>query len=54
MKIDKANNRDKKREKRKNGHIVDSKSVFEIQRLEKERALEIRKKRKQKELDYGI
>ena len=50
MNINKALKRDKKISKRKNGHVVDSKSVFTIERLAKERALEIRSKRKQKEL----
>lgn len=51
MNLQKANKRDKKREKRRHGHIVDSKSVLEIERLQRERAEEIRKKRQQKTLE---
>jgi hypothetical protein len=51
MNINKATKRDNKRRKRKYGHIVDSKSTLEIERLQRERAEAIKKKRKQKLLE---
>lgn len=49
MKLSKAVNRDGKRSKKINGHRRDGDSVKTIQRLQKERAEELRKKRLEKE-----
>ena len=43
--IDKQRRRDKKRNKQQNGMRVDSKSVFLIERLQRERAEAIKRKR---------
>jgi hypothetical protein len=49
MNLRKATQRERKINKRKNGMVVDSRSVFTIQRLQKERAEKIREERKIKE-----
>jgi hypothetical protein len=43
--IDKQRRRDKKRNKQRNGMTVGSKSVFLIERLQRERAEEIKRKK---------
>ena len=49
MNINKALQRDRKHNKRTHGMVVDSKSVFNIQRLQKERAEQLKKEREEKE-----
>lgn len=49
MKLSKASQRDRKINRRKHGMVVDSKSVFTIQRVQKERAEQIKKEREEKE-----
>jgi hypothetical protein len=46
--IRKVNNRDRKREKRRSGEIVDGKGIFILERRKWERAQEIKKKLEQK------
>ena len=46
--IDKQRRRDKKRNKQQNGMRVDSKSVFLIERLQRERAEAIKRKKQRK------
>ena len=46
--IDKQRKRDKKRNKQRNGMTVGSKSVFLIERLQRERAEEIKRKKARK------
>lgn len=43
--IDKQRRRDRKRHKQRNGMVVDSKSVLLIERLQRERAEEIKRKK---------
>lgn len=54
--IDKQRKRDKKRNKQRNGMRVDSKSVFLIERLQRERAEAIKRKkqRERKQTLYEI
>ena len=49
MNIHKVNRRDRKLNRRKNGHQVDGRSVFLIQEIQRKRSLEIRKGRCLKE-----
>lgn len=49
MNIKKALQRDRKYNKRKNGMVVDSKSVLNIERIQKERAEKIREEREKKQ-----
>jgi hypothetical protein len=49
MNLRKALERERKQHKRKSGMVIDSKSVFTIQRIQKERAEQIRKERENKE-----
>ncbi len=49
MNLYKAQQRDKKINKRHHGMVVDSKSVLTIERLQKERAEQIKKEREEKE-----
>lgn len=50
MNLRKALERERKHTKRKNGMVVDSKSVFVIQHIQKKRAEELKKEREKKEL----
>lgn len=50
MNLRKALERERKQKKRKNGMVVDSKSVFTIQRIQKERAEQLKKEREEKEI----
>lgn len=45
MKLSKANSRDKKRQKAQYGHFTGSRSVFDIFRIQRERAEAIRRKK---------
>lgn len=49
MKLSKASKRDKKLQKRINGHREDGRSVFTIREEQKKRAIEIKKLRKLEE-----
>lgn len=49
MNIFKAVKRDRKREKRRNGPREDGRSVFEIERIQRDRSAEIKKQRQQKQ-----
>ena len=50
MKIDKANRRDVRIQKRRGGHQVDNKGIFTIVEEQKKRAKKIKKARKEKEI----
>jgi len=50
MNLHKALERERKQHKRKNGMVIDSKSVFTIQQIQKERAEQLKKEREEKEL----
>lgn len=49
MNINKATHRDRELQRRKHGHQIDGKSIFEIERIQRERAKEIRRKRMEKQ-----
>lgn len=49
MKLSKASKRDRKLNKRRNGHREDGRSVFLIKQIQKEKALRIRKEQQEKE-----
>ena len=44
MKLEKAEKRDKKQNKRKNGHRTDSRSVFTFIEIQRKRAEKVKKK----------
>ena len=49
MKLEKACRRQQKINKRKNGMRVDNKSIFTLEEVKRNKALEIKKKREEKE-----
>lgn len=49
MNLNKATKRDRKRQKRKYGHVVDGRSVFVIEEVKVKKALKIKKEREEKE-----
>ena len=50
MNLRKAIERERKQHKRKTGMVVDSKSVFTIQQIQKKRAEQLKEEREKKEL----
>lgn len=52
--IDKQRRRDKKRKKEKNGMVVDSKSVLLIERLQRERAEDLKRKRQRERKEERV
>jgi hypothetical protein len=48
MNINKANNRDRKINKRKYGMLIDNRNIFILEEEQKKRSLQIKKERKNK------
>lgn len=49
MNINKAKKRDRKIQQRKSGMKIDNRNIFILERIKKEKAEEIKRKRKEKE-----
>lgn len=49
MNLDKAVKRDRKRQRRKYGHVVENRSIFTLEEVKVKKALKIKKEREEKE-----